>query len=188
MSPSRCLSSALLLVVAACAAPLPEPEGDWPAPPEHVIALSAEVDEAAERHAYDEHFKRAAGHHFVNMFLGVVANRREENGETVGIDYEYRVTQDFGAGAFLDWSLGTLRTGIIGPAFYWHPVDRLSILTGPGLEIPTEAHKDTKLLWRAGGFYEFVAGEITIAPALFVDFVEGGEWTFIIGLNFGKRW
>ena len=23
---------------------------------------------------------------------------------------------------------------------------------------------------------------------LAVNFVEGGEWTFIIGLNFGKRW
>ncbi|MHC4957017.1 MAG: hypothetical protein ACYTGN_01480 [Planctomycetota bacterium] len=191
MSLSRFRSSLLLLLFAACAAPAPRPAGDWPEPPDHVIALSTEeAPDAAERHAFDEHFKRASGHHFVNLFLGVVANRRDQNGETIGIDYEYRISQKFGAGAFIDWSLGTARFAVLGVAAYWHPLDRFSLLTGPGVEVPVESGVEghENMLWRTGGFYEFVAGEITIAPALFFDFVEGGEWTVVAGLNFGKRW
>ena len=185
MSFSRFLCSGLL-VAAACSAPERTAQ-EWPDAPPHLIAPSTEEPASHSKHAYEEHFERAAGHHFVNMFLGAVANRRGENGETIGLDYEYRITEEFGAGAYLDWSLGTLRTVVTGVAGYWHPIPRLALMTGPGIEIPVEGG-DKDFVWRTGGFYEFVAGEITVAPALFIDYVEGGDWTVVVGLNFGKRW
>ena len=60
------------------------------------------------------------GHHrnHVALFLGIT-HEGEENGFTVGIDYERRITARIGVGAIFDYASGDFRTTVLGAAAFY---------------------------------------------------------------------
>jgi hypothetical protein len=122
--------------------------------------------------------------HVVSILMVVVTEERAEGGPGIGVDYEYHFHQNWGASAFAEYVVGSLEIGVFGVMANYHPTERLLIGTGPGVE---SSHHGTQSLWRLGGLYEFEAGEVTIAPALYWDWLESGHHAFVMGLSFGKR-
>ncbi len=142
-------------------------ESSWPA---HIVAT-----ETSE-----------VGTHALNLFAGASLTESEE-GVSVGLDYEYRVTDLFGVGAFVDVAGGDFRSVALGAAVYIHPIERVVLVVGPGFDVDGS---DGAFLLRLGGFYEFPvgkAGKYVIAPAVYYDFVDGHENVIVIGVSFGVK-
>lgn len=142
---------------------------------EEAPAASARPEEE-----HEEPFKR----HTVSVVTRVVTEERSEGGPAIGLDYEYRLHESWGAGAFAEYVAGELEVGVFGVMANFHPTEELLIGIGPGIETSRE---ETRALMRLGGLYEFEAGEVIIAPAIYWDWLEGGHHVFLLGLNFGIK-
>ena len=125
-------------------------------------------------------FKR----HTVSVLTRVVSEERAEGGPAIGLDYEYRFHESWGAGLFAEYVAGELEVGVFGAMANHRPTERLLIGIGPGIETSSD---ETRALVRLGGLYEFEAGEIIVAPAIYLDWLEGGHQALLVGLNFGKK-
>ena len=188
MSPSKtCGLATLLSLLTACvqtAGPWVADAGALPAR-NSVPVLSAiqgespvEPEQAAEED--EEPFKR----HTVSLVTRVVTEERSEGGPAIGLDYEYRFHESWGASAFAEYVAGDLDVGVFGAMGNFHATERLLIGIGPGFETNKE---ETRALMRLGGLYEFEAGEFFVAPAVYWDWLEGGDHVFVFGLNFSTK-
>lgn len=109
-------------------------------------------------------FSTAPSHQ--NSFRPIVGGttEREGGGLTLGAQYEYHVTKDWGAGAFADITFGDSTAFVLGGAGYWHPVEELTLLAGPGVDFEND-----DVFARVGGSYEFKVKELMMGPAIYVD-------------------
>ena len=121
--------------------------------------------------------------HHASVFVGdtIVSG---DHALTLGLDYEYRLQEHFGIGGIVDFAFdGVARDTILAVSFLLHPVERVAILAAPGIEL---ADGESFFLFRTGLSYEFPVGEkFTIGPAVYVDFLEGGEQATVLGVGFG---
>ncbi len=157
---------------------------------EHQEAEHEEHGEA-EQH---EHHKN-----YVFLFLGGTTESISDDPETnfsAGLTYERRVSQLIGLGIGGEFVFGGHgREALAGLLVIFHPAGGLGLAIGPGLEFAKESHgvegheeeetKTTAAL-RAGVLYEFAVGKtFAIAPAVYVDFIDGKDPTLVWGLEFG---
>jgi hypothetical protein len=125
------------------------------------------------------------GHEHANhmgLFLGNT-HHSGEDGFSVGVDYEHRISEIFGVGGLIEYAGGDFDTWIFGAPLYIHPYKGLRFLVAPGFE--TEEN-ETKFLVRAGIAYHIPLGNgWSIAPEYNFDFVEGGEEYQVYGISVG---
>ena len=144
-------------------------------------------------------------YHHLALFLGFGIEEKKDHDEdthAVGVEYEYRFSQNWGVGAVYE-QLGedSIRNEVLVVPFSLHLGHGWRIFTGPGYEWHDDSnaqkshddegdkgehgHKD-KWLWRLGAGYEFKVGEHwSIAPEVLVDALEGGDNTWIGGVAIG---
>ena len=129
-------------------------------------------------------------HHEVgnrNLFALFVGGRYDEHESktvgAIGLNYEYRINELFGVGAFAEYAGGDVEALSFGVPLFIHPYDEFRFALAPGLE-----HEDSKthFLFRAGASYEFeIAEDWILAPELNFDFVDS-HTNIIYGLNLGR--
>jgi len=131
------------------------------------------------------HEGHGKGSQAFNVFAGGSGEIGDKDGWTFGVDYEYRLSEPLGIGAFAELVTGLDRSFATGVQLYWHAIGDLVLVAGPGLE---RHHDEWLPLARLGGFYEFpLGGGWVLSPALFYDIVEGDDF-WIFGLNLGFLW
>ena len=131
--------------------------------------------------AENEHGHHEAAHsHRLELFLGNT-HEDSEDGFSVGLAYEYRITEILGTGGLVEYAGGDLDKWLAGVPLFIHPHKGWRFVLAPGLE---HKHSENEFLFRAGVAYEFEIGRWSITPEFNVDFVEGEE-ALVYGLSFG---
>lgn len=176
----------LFLFTVGCAAP---PSSSIPlSGPNSVLApavASRSVIANGARPEEEHGEEHGAGTQALNLFLGGSSEFGDSDGETFGLDYEYRLSPKWGVGGFAEVVSGLDRSFSFGAQLYWHPVGELVLVAGPGFE---QRENRWEPIARFGSFYEFPIGDgWVISPAVFYD-VTTEEGLFIYGFNFGKVW
>jgi len=128
------------------------------------------------------------GHYHRNMaelFLGNTyedADHGSENGFTVGITYERRLSELLGFGGFYEYAAGDFDKWSIGVPLFIHPHEGWRFALAPGLE---HRDSDDEFLFRTGVAYEFELSEQWVMiPEFNFDFVDGEE-ALVFGISFG---
>lgn len=121
--------------------------------------------------------------HHVALFLGAKVSDGEA-AFSVGVDYEYELTELLGIGAIVEYSAGHEPAWLFAGALTLHATEALSFTLAPGVEI--EDGEESFLL-RLGASYEFeLAERWTIGPDLNVDIVDG-EAALVVGIGIGRK-
>ena len=125
--------------------------------------------------------------HHLAIFAGPGIEEKKDHDEdtyAVGVEYGYRFTEWFGAGIVYE-TLGkdTVRNEAVVLPLSVYPGKGWRIFAGPGYEWHD---KKEKYLIRAGAGYEFELRERwSIGPEAYIDLIENGDRTWIVGLAFG---
>ncbi len=143
--------------------------------------LSAGV--SAQEHPAREHDSQASHepHSTVGIFIGDT-NEDRRNGFTVGLEYEYRVSQLLGLGITAEHVAGEFDTNVFVAPIALHS-GPWKVYAGPGIE---DGEEGSEFLMRVGLEYGFHFGEYEISPQVDVDFVDG-EQLFVLGVVFGME-
>ena len=160
------------LLLAGCVA-----SGTLPPPPAAVYHAPPVEESYPEEHG--------GGTQVVNLFVGSSSEVGDLDGFTFGLDYEYRLTHEWGVGGFAEAVTGLDRSSSVGVQAYWHAVRELVLVAGPGVE---RYGSEWGAIARVGAFYEFSLRDgWVLSPAIFYDFSEH-ENLLIYGLNLGYVW
>ena len=133
----------------------------------------------SEEHA-EAHDLEHEPHHTIGVFVGnSTEDRRDDrrNGVTLGLEYEYRVSAQYGVGVVVERVFGDLDINVLAVPFAWHR-GPWKLYGAPGIET---GHGENEPLFRVGVEYGFEAGGLEISPQVDLDFVNG-ERVFVIGL------
>jgi hypothetical protein len=143
--------------------------------------VGAADDEAAQGET-EEWAKE--GFNDLSLFLGVT-RADGENGFSVGLDYERRVSRGFGIGGLIEYTGSDFRDLIAAVSLNWHPWKELKVLAAPGVEVEREDGSDG-FLFRIGTEYGIALGRgYEVAPALNFDFTSD-ETAIVYGVSFAK--
>ncbi len=169
--------------------------------------VSAQEEESGPGHPSAEpQAAHDSGHyhrHHAGIFIGG-SHVEGHNGFTLGGEYEFRIHQYFGAGAFVEIIGGDFDERVFGALFGLHPAAGWIIFTGPGWEerfrkeqgggstespgpssqSAEETEEGLEFLWRAGLMYQIPVGRMTISPNVMVDFLKGHQ-VFVYGVTLG---
>ncbi len=143
-----------------------------------VLFAPPAVGEADER---DSTSLRDYEKNMLNVLVGVTDEGRRDNGATLGLEYERRLSKLFGVGVVAEHVFGDLDFSVYAVPLFFH-TGRWKFVVAPGIET---GDLGTEFLVRVGGDYAFEAGDWEIAPGLDVDFVDGDQ-VLVIGLSIGK--
>lgn len=117
-------------------------------------------------------------HHTAGLFVGDTTETRRSQGLTLGLEYEYRMTERFGVGVIAEHVGGDFDTNIavLPVAIHQGP---WKVYAGPGMERSDE--EGSVFLLRVGLEYGFHVGDYEISPQLDVDFIDD-EHLLIFGV------
>ena len=118
----------------------------------------------------------------ISLFLGATSGS-EDTAFTIGVDYQYRISNVFGVGAILDHASGDIKSTLVAPALFLH-VKNLSFTVAPGAEFSDD---ETTMVLRVVAEYEFELSRFSISPAIFYDTERGGDPALVYGLSFGIK-
>lgn len=122
------------------------------------------------------------GPNHISLFIGHTDFSEHGNGETVGIDYEYRVSQLLGLGSVVECAFGSLDALTVLAVADIHLTNEFIIQVGPGYEYTSE-HEF--FVSRLGALYEFRYNGYTFSPQFHVDYHEGVGSSKVVGLAVG---
>ena len=126
--------------------------------------------------------------HKIYLFGGVTQEDSEIDG-SLGLGYEYRITELLGIAGLAEFTGGEAeRAMAFGIGATVHPYAGLYFLAGPGFEIVDPKHEDREelFLFRLGVGYDFeLTPRWSLAPEFNVDFVSGGDVKLVYGLVLG---
>jgi hypothetical protein len=164
----------------------------WP------LVLSAQTQPETDESHHEEERHR----HFIGGFIGGT-RLPHEHGVTVGAEYEYKLSERFGAGVTAESVGGNMNENVFVALGYFHPVESLSLFLGGGWdrrlkvepesgseEVGTFSDAEGELrgrrpLARVGLGYEIPLGRAVVAiPNLSLDFA-GGETIAVFGVTVG---
>lgn len=138
---------------------------------------------AEESHMADGHDHHAFHRHHVAVFVGGTHDYHDEDAFTVGMDYEYRFTELFGAGVLIDVAGGDIESAVIGGGLFIHPWKELRFLTAVGKEFHN-GHGE--FVVRLGSLYDFHIDQWALSPAVLLDVLESGHLNVVYGLGIGR--
>lgn len=121
------------------------------------------------------------GHHHFSVFLGNTHIEEEGDGATVGLDYEYRISEVFGIGAVAEYAAGHVDAWTVLAVADIH-FKHVILQVGPGFEHTSE---HDLFVARLGALYEFEFDNLTISPQVHYDYHDGGEDAVVVGVAFG---
>ncbi|WP_439105778.1 hypothetical protein [Congregibacter sp.] len=149
------------------------PQTDTPGEAEH----SPSEHGSSEQHA-PTHGGHGFPHHTLGVFLGDTTETRRSQGLTLGLEYEYRMSERLGFGAILEHVGGDFDTNVavVPVALHRGP---WKLYAGPGIEDSEE--EGSSFLFRVGLEYGFHVGKYEVSPQIDLDFVED-EQLFIFGV------
>ncbi|MHC4953707.1 MAG: hypothetical protein ACYTGZ_07440 [Planctomycetota bacterium] len=101
--------------------------------------------------------------HVARAFVGGTTERGG-GGLTLGGQYEYRITDKWGAGGLADVTIGSDVAVVLGGAGYWHPIKELTLLAAPAVDFEND-----DFFVRLGGSYDFEVKDFLLGPAVYVD-------------------
>ena len=141
--------------------------------------LAAEHDQAS--HPDAEHHQNNVAEFFVgNTYEDT--HHGSENGFTVGLTYERRLSSLWGVGGVYEYAAGDFDKWSISVPLFIHPYKGWRFQLAPGVE-----HKksEDEFLLRIGAAYEFMLSDRwMLIPEIAVDVVDGDE-AIVYGLAFG---
>ena len=130
-----------------------------------------------------EHDGHEAHKHHVAVFFGNTHDYHGEDAFTVGVDYEYRLTDLLGVGVLADFAGDEIDTKVVGGGIFIHPWKEFHLLTALG----NEHHKgEDEYLLRLGISYDFMIEKWSISPTLNCDLLESGKENWVYGLAIGR--
>jgi hypothetical protein len=136
-------------------------------------AMAEEPDSAAHGHHEP--------HSVIGVFIGDTTEDRRD-GLTLGLEYEYRATENLGVGFTVEHVSGDFDTNVFVLPVALHN-GAWKVYAGPGVESGEEGDEP---LFRVGVEYGLHAGEYEISPQLDVDFVDG-EQLIVFGVVFARE-
>ena len=146
-----------------------------------VVLLLVPYGVQAEEATHREHSSEFEHRHSVNFFMGNTHDGSED-GFSVRLDYEYRLSETNGIGGLVEYASGELDSWVVAAPLFIHPYKGLRLLVALGFEY---GHSETEFLVRTGIAYEFKMGERwTITPEFNIDFVDSDE-KYVYGVAFG---
>ena len=129
------------------------------------------------------------GHGLKHHALGVFVGRSNERGGgdevSIGLEYEYRFNQHWGAGGLVEYTPDGHSDDGITVALasgYYHPYKGWRLGLGFGRERVHGDHGYYQWLYRAGVAYDFHVGRFGIAPSVNYDIIEGNSNVLIYGV------
>ncbi|CAB1079526.1 hypothetical protein D1AOALGA4SA_7236 [Olavius algarvensis Delta 1 endosymbiont] len=118
--------------------------------------------------------------HVFTLFGGSTRDGAEQ-GATIGLQYEYRLTKVFGFGGFGEYLGGDYDTWSIGTPVYFHPYAGWIIRAAPAVEFDDS---ETIFAFQFGAGYEFLLSEKwAFAPELKLIYSEGGTTKMFYGVS-----
>ena len=124
-----------------------------------------------------------AGHkNHLSVFFGNTHDYHGEDAFTVGLDYEYRLTDLFGVGALIDRAGGDIKSTVAGAALFVHPCENARLF---GVAANEHHHGEDEFIVRLGVNYDVHVSDWTVSPTVSVDLLEHGE-NWIYGLGIGR--
>jgi len=172
--------AALMVVCVGCAAS----RASVPDVPLRVNLLGEdnELDAHSENEAEHE-FEPGAGSQAIGVFVGGSSDLEGGHGLVLGLDYGYRLTDEFGVGVFAERAAGQNRSFAAGVQGYWvSPLD-IVLFTGVGAEV---RDNEWEAILRFGVEYEILyPGGWVLAPSVFYDVGETAD-LLVYGLTVGR--
>ncbi|MBL4898974.1 MAG: hypothetical protein JKX76_04900 [Colwellia sp.] len=126
-------------------------------------------------------------HHFPGIFIGTTTIDSETD-FSYGLEYEYKVSQLWGAGVVFEKTDDAHHGDGIDvklASLYLHPWKELRVGVGFGKEKVGGHHGHEENLKRISINYDFHVAGFGIAPTIAMDFVDG-EHATVLGLSFIK--
>lgn len=154
--------------------------------------ISGLADDTTPGIRYDEPASEVGiPHHHVGVFAGGATrykapeHEEEETGLALGVEYEFRFAEHFGAGLLFEAvSTDHARDAILVVPISWHPWEWLKLSAAPGAEFVE--HGAHEFVIRLAAAYEIEFGHWNLAPEVSVDFTRQSQ-TCVYGLSFGRR-
>lgn len=155
------------------------------------VASAPAVLAAQETEAHGElgeerpgHVRNAAKPHHLSVFVGGThIDEEDETAVTIGVDYEYRVSDLLGLGFVVEQALGEIDSTTVLAVADIHLIHGLAVQVGPGIEFVD----DTEFaIARLGMLYEVELGDhFTISPQFHYDLSEA-EDAIVFGVAVGR--
>jgi len=121
--------------------------------------------------------------HHVAVAGGLARNNDQSSGY-LGVDYVYRFSGPWAAGVFYEEVSGDFDIRAWGLTFGRYFDSGWKIGAGPGAEYKFKKNK-TLALFHVSGGYDWHMGNWSIGPVATLDFIEGGEQTYYLGMSIG---
>ncbi len=118
-------------------------------------------------------------HHISVLFSGTF--EQDESAPSVGLDYEYRVSEFLGLGGVAERAFGQIDATTLLAVADLHLTRQFIIQTGPGVEF---LEGESAAAYRLGVLYEFEGRGYTVSPQLHYDWVSG-EDSVVAGIAIG---
>jgi hypothetical protein len=139
-----------------------------------VLSLNTAVFAAESKEANEENE--------VGLFLGG-SHHNHENGFSIGLDYEHRISELFGVGGLVEYTTEDFDSWVVAAPVFIHPYMGLRLLAAPGFE---NRESENKFLVRTGIAYMIpVAKGVAITPEYNIDFITNGEKVQVYGVSVG---
>jgi len=151
-----------------------------------IILASFPLPGAAAEPGSDDHHSEQAAHeshprNLVAVFAGTTFEERRDRDPALGIEYERRLSSDFGVGVLAERTFDEAKTWVFAVPFALHR-GAWKFYLAPGIE-DSDRGASERLL-RIGGEYAFEVGGREIAPQIDIDLVDG-EQVYVLGVTFG---
>ena len=125
------------------------------------------------------HDWRAEPQHFSVLIASTVED--EETAPSLGLDYEYRVSEFLGVGGVLEYAFEDIDAVTLLAVADLHITPQFIVQTGPGIEWLDD---EEEFVFRIGVLYEWESGGYTVSPQLHYD-ATSGEDAVVMGVAFG---
>ncbi|GGO73120.1 hypothetical protein [Bowmanella pacifica] len=125
--------------------------------------------------------------HYPGIFVGAL-NSSGETELSLGLEYEYRFTPQWGAGLIYEKASDAHHGDGVSAtiaALYYHPYAGWRLGAGIGREKVHGAHSHTEDLYRLNLAYDFHFGEFGVAPTFSIDRVDGHH-SRVYGISISK--
>ena len=144
-----------------------------------LCSACASIEEATGDRRESEWTERP--HHISFLFGGTVDD--EEEAATIGVDYEYRVSEFLGLGGVAEYAFDDIDATTLLAVADLHLTNQFIVQTGPGIEFIDD---EEEFVFRLGVLYEWELEGYTFSPQLHYDATSGEDAVvFAVAVGYG---